>query len=202
MAWENYTAIGPLSRLFGGGKNPADAAMPYFNQVPGTMSPFYEPYINAGNRALPNLENTYNQMLSDPNAIISRLGAGYTKSPGYDWRLGQGEKAINQAQAAGGMAGSPQHQQLAGQYAENMAGDDYNNYLNQVLGLFGGGVSGMSGLNTQGFQASNELAQSLANNLMTQGQLKYQGQAGQNQQRSQNMSNLFGGLGALAGFLF
>ena len=114
--------MGVLDFLF---DDPSKAAQPYLNKIPGTITPYYQPSINAGNQALPGLQAQYGQMMNDPNGIISRLGAGYHQSPGYQFKLGQGESAINNAQAAGGMAGTGQHQQQAGELAGHLADQDF-----------------------------------------------------------------------------
>lgn len=188
--------LGGLGGLFGGGmQDPSKAAQPYLNKIPGTISPYYQPYINAGNQALPGLQNMYNQMMQDPNAIISRLGAGYQQSPGYQWQLGQGQQAINNAAAAGGMAGSPMHQQQAGQLATNLANQDYESYLNHVLGLLGGGLTGQQGMAQMGYGASNDLATNLAQQLMSQANLAYAGTAN----RNQSTGGLLGGVMGMFG---
>lgn len=172
--------------------DPAKAAQPYYNQVAPTITPYYQPYVNAGNQALPQLQSQYQQLMSDPSAIINRLGAGYKPSEGYQFQLGEGEKAINNAQAAGGMLGTPQHQQLAGQLAEKLASGDYETFLNHVLGLYGSGLSGTQGIMQQGYGASNDLASSLASALMNQGNLAYSGVQGQNNLTGGIINDIFG----------
>jgi len=206
--WQNFgmnaTGAGMigsgLMNMFGGGnKNPADAAMPYLQQIPGQAKPYYDPYIQAGTGALPEWQKQLQSLLNDPGALLNRLGQGYQASPGYQWQLNQGENAIGNAMAAGGMAGSPEHGQRAGQLAENLANQDYYNYLDKVLGLYGSGLSGEQNLQKQGFDASSQFANLLANALAGQGEYAYGGVAGENQAKSQGMNNLFGGLGAIAG---
>lgn len=172
--------------------NPSKAAQPYLNQVPGTISPYYQPFINAGNQALPQLQGQYNQLMQNPGDIIKRLGAGYQQSPGYQFALNQGEQGINNAQAAGGMLGTPQHQQMAGELATNLANQDYGNYLQRAMGLYGQGLQGEQGLMNQGFQGSTDLATSLAQALMNQGYLNYSGQGNQNNMTGGFLSDLFG----------
>ena len=54
---------------FGGGgggmSNPADSARPYLNQIPGTVKPYLEPYIQGGapaqRDAMQAYQNIYNQ---------------------------------------------------------------------------------------------------------------------------------------------
>jgi len=57
------------------------------------------------------------------------------------------------------------------------------------------------GVYGQGFNATNDLAQSLANNLMSKANLGYEGAAGRNQHRQGQFGNILGGLGTLAAFL-
>lgn len=188
-----------LAGLFmGGGDNPADSANQYLNKIPDTLKQYFNPYVNAGRGALGQLQGQYGNLMNDPGALISRLGAGYQQSPGYQFQLKQGEQAIGNANAAGGMAGTQQHMQQSGQLANDMANQDYQQYLNQALGLYGAGLQGTAGLNQMGFQGSSDLANSLANVLGQQAQYGYAGQAGQNQADSQMWQNLFGGAGALA----
>lgn len=167
------------------------------DKIPPELRQYLMPYINAGQGALPHLNDLsseYESMYKDPNAIISRIGAGYRQSPGYQWKLNQGENAINNAQAAGGMAGTAQHQQEAGQLAGNLADQDYQSYLDKALGLFTGGLSGRTGIEqgifNTGAEASGSLAASLSKILQDQAQLRYQGGLNKNQQLNDLLSSL------------
>ncbi len=56
-------AAGGIAGLFGvGGKNPANAASKYLDQIPGAIKPYYDPYINAGKGALDELGSQYGQL--------------------------------------------------------------------------------------------------------------------------------------------
>lgn len=160
--------------------DPSKKAMPYLNQIPGAIKPYYDPFINAGNRALPQLETQYNQLMTDPNAIINRIAAGYKQSPGYQWRMNQGMQGIKNAEAAGGMLGTPEHEQEAATLAENLAGQDYNDYMTRELGLYGTGLQGESGLLEKGYGASGSLADALAQVLAGKSGLAYSGTASLN----------------------
>lgn len=212
-----------LAGLFGGNNNPYDAASKYYNQIPSRMLPYYQPYMNAGQGALNQLQGQYgnllgnyqgvqgqyNQLMNDPDAFLAKIGSGYQKSPGFDWQMNQGMNAANNAAAAGGMAGSPQHQQQAATMAEGLANQDYYNYMNHALGLYntglqgnanlyGAGLSGLQGLNQMGYNAANEYGQDIGNYLMNQGNMAYAGQAAQNQARGSQWGDIFGALGAMA----
>lgn len=195
--------VSGLGGLFGGlfghnNGNPADAAMQYYNQIPGTLKPYYDKYINAGGTSLDSLMGQFSKMLSDPGSIMKMAGSGYQQSPGYKLNYDQGMNAQNSAAAAGGMLGTPGHQQQAGRFASDLANQDYNTYLNQALGLYSQGIQGQQGINQMGYNASDTLAQSLASNLMNQGNIAYQGQANKNQSSADRMNSIFGGLGGLA----
>lgn len=188
---------GLLGSLFGNNKDPYKEAQKSLSQIPGTISPYYQPYIGAGNQALGTSQKQYQNLLNNPGDIYNQLGSGYHESPGFHFALSQALNGIDNAAAAGGMTGTPGHQQQAGQLAENLANQDYQSYLQQVLGLYGTGLQGEQGLANQGLGASNELAQSLANNLIGQGQLGFN----QAEYGNQRNSNLFGGLGTIGGLL-
>lgn len=217
---------GLAGMAMGNDNNPYDAASSSFNQIPGTISPYFSPYINAGRSALPQLQNQfssmmgqypglqnqYSSLINNPGSKYNSIASGYQSSPGYNWSLQQGLSAADNAAAAGGMQGSPQHQQQAATMATGLASQDFQNYLSHVLGLYGTGlqgnqgllntgISGMQGINAQGYNASDSLAGSLANNLMNQGNLAYSGAAAQNQSRGTEMGDIMGGLGTLAMFL-
>lgn len=180
-------------------KNPADAAMPYLQQIPGTITPYYQPYIDAGQQALPTLTNQYNQLISNPQQMLSSMGSGFQQSPGYQWQVDQSMNSANQAAAAGGMAGSPAEQQQVATTTNQLANQDYYNYLNHVLGLYGQGMSGMQGINQMGYQASTGLANALGMNLESEGNLAYAGQQNKNMMTAALAKALGGGIGSFMG---
>jgi hypothetical protein len=199
---------GGLGGLFGGGsyKNPASAAMPYLNQVPGMLDQYYDPYINTGLGAM---NQYYGQMqnLGTPQGamdIYNQFGAGYTQSPGYQYNVDQATKAANQVGAASGMAGTPSEQLALANQISGMAAQDYDNYMKMNMGLYNTGLSGLGGLSQQGYGASTGKSDALQRNMMTQAGLQYMGQAMNNARAAQQgdmWSQLLGGLGSTAGFL-
>jgi hypothetical protein len=186
------------SMFFGGGENPYDQASRQLNKIPGAVQPYYKPYQEAGQNALGQLQGQFGNLVNDPNGVLGRIGAGYQKSPGYDWQLNQALGAGTNAAAAGGMAGSPQHQQQAMTTAQGLANQDYYNYLNKALGLYGTGLQGLGGLNQMGYGANDQMARIMADMLSQKGQLGFAGSAAQNQMQGSQWGDIFGGLAHLA----
>lgn len=190
-----------LSNLFGGGhhSNPANAAMPYINQIPGMTLPFMQPYFNAGVGALPGLQEQYGKLLNNPGSRLNEIGQNYQQSPGFKFALNQALQGAGHAAAAGGMAGSPQHEQENMGIATGLANQDYNNWLGQATGLYNTGLQGQAGLAGMGQQSGQQMADMIAQMLASQAGYGYAGQAAKNQQRSGLFGNLFGALGAFPG---
>lgn len=187
------TAAGGLFGLFNKGKNPADVANNYLNKIPGQTKPYYQPYMDAGKDAMGTLNGQYGDLLSGEKQ--NQLGANYKQSPGYQFALKQALEAANNASSAGGMLGSPMHQQQSMETAEGIASKDFNNYMQNQMGLYGAGLHGEEGLNTMGYNANKDYADLLGNNASQQAGYSYAGQAGKNQNQSNMLSNIFSGLG-------
>lgn len=189
-----------FSNLFSGGKNPADSAMPYLTKIPGQTQQYQQPWFQAGQNMIPGLTDQYNQLMNDPSKRLNDIGAGYKESPGFKFAMQQALQGGNHAAAAGGMAGSPQHEQQNMQLANDIASQDYNKWLDNALGLYGQGLSGGQNISNQGQQSGQNIADMIAQTLAQQANLSFQGQA----QRNQNQGDLFGniakGAGSLAAF--
>jgi hypothetical protein len=179
--------------------NPADAGMPYLNQIGSTVSPYYQPYINAGQGALNTLMGQYGSLIGGPGGFLNSIGKDFQQSPGYNFQVNQATNAANRAAAAGGMAGSPMEQQNLASTVNGLANQDYYNWLNNATGLYKTGLTGMSGINQMGFNASGDLATDLANMLMSQANMAYAGQANQNQAQQGQQGGIWGLLGSAAG---
>lgn len=190
------SAAGGLFGLFGKRKDPAAEANQYLNRIPGAAQPYYQPYINAGKDALSTLQGEYGKLLGDPNAMYNKFAEGYKESPGYQFKLKQALAAQGNAAARGGMLGTPQDVAESTRVAEGIAGEDFNNYLSQIAGLYGQGLSGTQGLESQGYGASTDYGNLLGNILGQQGKMAYEGANARNQANAQNWSNIFGGAAA------
>jgi hypothetical protein len=188
-----------FSNLFGG-KNPADAAMPYLNQIPGKTQQYQQPYFEAGKSQLPGLQEQYGQLLNDPGGRINKIGESFKESPGFKFAMQQALQGGNHAAAAGGMAGSPQHEQQNMQLATDLGNQEYNNWMKNALGEYNMGMQGSQGMANQGQQAGQSMADMIAQTLAQQGNLAFNGQQQQNQNKSDMWGNIFKGAGSLAAF--
>ncbi len=189
---------GGLAGLFGkGNKNPADAANQQLNQIPGMTNQYYQPYQQAGMEAMNSLKGQYGDLLGGNTQNM--LGAGYKESPGYQRALQQAMGAGNNAAAAGGMLGTGAHQQNNMETASDMASKDYNNYIQNQMGLYGMGLQGQQGMNQMGYGANTDFANMLANIQQQKAQYDYEGQNAKNKGNQMDWGNIFGGMGSLAG---
>jgi hypothetical protein len=189
-----------LAGMFGG--DPAAAANKYYNQIPGMISGYYNPYIQAGNAALPQLQSQYGQLMNNPGAMINKFGTSFHQSPGFNFQVNQALGAANRAAAAGGMAGSPMEQQNLAGTVNGLANQDYYNYLNHVMNAYGMGLQGEGDLAHMGFNASSGLAQNIADAMMNQGNMAYSNQVNRNQSLGSGLGSILGGAGMLAGAAF
>lgn len=181
-------------------EDPAKKAMPYFEQIPGQVSPYFQPYIQQGQQAGQTLSPIYQNLLQNPGAELNKIGGSFRQSPGFDFALQQALGAANRGFAAGGMAGSPMAAQQNMTIAEQLANQDYYNYLDRALGLYGKGLGGEEMMYGKGFGASQSMADMIAQALATEGSLQYAGTAGRNQMTGDLIKQLFSaGAGAMGG---
>ena len=200
----------------GGGGGGGGAPNAQLAQIRAAQQQNLAPYVTAGQATLPiqagqyqNLVNQANPLgnylglANDPNAILSRFGAGFQQSPGYQYQVDQMTKASNNAAAQGGYIGSPQQQEyMAGQIG-GLANQDYNQYLNQVMGLYGQGLQGMGNMYGQGLSglqnimsvganAGSGSTNTLSDMLQKQAALSYSN-AENSRRRNEAMWGGFGG---------
>lgn len=191
-----------LDSLFSNWENPSDAADPYFQQMPDQLKQYFNPYIDAGNRALPGLEKQYGQLTNDPGGRLNEIGAGYHQSPGFQFAMQQALQGAGHAAAAGGMAGSPQHEQQNMGIATNLANQDYNGWLQNALGLYGTGLQGQQGMYNTGAESGMRLGENLSSILAQRAKLAYEGQNTENQRDEGIWGSIGGGVGTLASLAF
>lgn len=162
-------------------KNPSKEAGKYFDQIPDELRKYFDPYIQAGNRALPGLEREHGRLITDPGKRMNEIGADYQQSPGFQFALQKALQGAGHAAAAGGMAGSPQHEEQNMGIATGLANQDYNQWLQQALGLYGRGLSGEENIYGIGARAGMGMGENMASYLANRAKLEYEGQNAENQ---------------------
>jgi hypothetical protein len=190
-----------LGALFGGYENPAEGARPYFDQIPGQLEKYYNPYIQRGERAGNAMEGAYGNLINDPGGMLNKIGGGYQQSPGFKFALQQALGGAGHAAAAGGMAGSPQHEQQSMEMATNLANQDYNTWIQHALGLYGAGLGGEENMYNTGAKAGMGMGDNMASQLAQRAKLEYEARNAENQRNGGIWGTLGGAAGTLAAFL-
>lgn len=191
-----------LSKALGisSSQNPARAAMPYLNQVPGVVHQGYDPYVQQGQQAGQTLQSEYSKQL-DPATFLSHLQEGYKPSSEYDFKKEELMKGMRAMGGAGGYSGTPLHQMQYGEQADKLLSGDMQQYLQNALGIYGQGIAGTQDFYNKGYGATSSLTDALGSNLQTQATNAFTGQQQQNQSRQALMNALMKALtqGASAG---
>lgn len=136
-----------------------------------------EPWKQAGLKALTGLQD----------------GSFFQKDPGYQFRLDEGNKAINAAAAARGRAGGGAALKELTQYGQNFASNEYQNAYNRTNNLANyGNQASMALGNFAGGHGSN-----IANNAIGYGNASAASEIAQGNRNAQMLSS-FLNLGAKA----
>jgi hypothetical protein len=114
-------------RLAGLAQSEADAANAYRRKTYDEKIAGYDPYKQLGQTAFTDFQDYYKRggMNFDPNSV------DVTKDPGYQFRMDQGQKALeNSAMARGGLM-SGNAIRGSQDYAQNLASQEYGNAYNR-----------------------------------------------------------------------
>lgn len=82
----------------------------------------------------------------------------FYNSPGYQFALSQGQSAINRNASANGSLYSSNTLGALSNYTAGAAGQQYNNYVQQLMGLAGLGGSAVAGTNAAAQNAGNNIS--------------------------------------------
>lgn len=172
------TWMGALGSL--GKKNPYEAAMPYLEQLQPYAEKQYEPWQQAGLQAMQRLMPEYARLLGNPQDVVRGFGGdiygeNFQTSPGYQFAVDQAMQGTNAAMAASGLTGSTAHMAGAQQTAQNLANQEYYNYLRNQMGIagmgqnaYGMGLRGLQGTQQMGYGATNQMSNAVMNAIMAQ----------------------------------
>lgn len=85
------------------------------------------------------------QAFADANMTGGTEYGGYTKTPGYDFRMQEGINALDTSAASRGSLFSGATQKALTRYGQDYATGEYNNYLNRLAGLTDSGMAAAGG---------------------------------------------------------
>lgn len=184
-SFKNIEKMGFAPGLLGmfDSEDPSKEGMNYLDQIPGETHKNLDPWADYGHK-----------LTQDPGGRLNEIGQSYHQSPGFQFALQQALQGAGHAQAAGGMAGSPQHEFQNMETATQLGNQDYNEWMKNALGLHNEGY-------TQGQNASTNINDQIIQALAGKSGLAYRGAAQNNQNNSANFNNILQGAGALAAFL-
>jgi len=176
----------PFSTLYGLYQDPGKAASQYTNQVPGETQKFNQPYIDRGQSYMDAMDPSVRQGISDPGQFQNDINQNYTQSKGYQFSLDEQLGAAENAAAAGGMAGSPMHQQQNMQLANNIAQQDFNTWADRNANLYGMNMNSANQGIDRGYNAGGRQSDAVSTSLNQNA-----GYSSDNAQRHNMMVNSF-----------
>lgn len=147
----------------------ADAQLAMFNQSRADL----EPYRKTGEQALYSLADLSGVPRPVPGGGYSP-GRSFEASPGYQFRLSEGVKALDRSAAARGQLFSGGQLKRLSQYGQGLASDEYNNWANRIASLAGLGQVGSS----QSANLATQTGGNLANMSLAGGQARASGYTG------------------------
>jgi len=186
-----------LGGMFGDSGKPYDAAMQQYQQWANKAEGAQSPYLNAGKGAI----GDYQQWLQgqkDPSGFINNLMGGYQESPYAKYLQQQSMNAGQNAASASGLMGSTPMLQQMQQNAGNIASQDQNQWLQNVLGINTQYGQGQNNLMTGGQNAANSLTNLYNQMGQNMGQAAYGKEAGK---QNDFWNTVGGGIGMIGSFL-
>lgn len=167
-----------LSGLFGDSGAPYGAAMDQYQQWANKSQQAQQPFYNAGAGAIPQYQN-WLQSMQDPSQFINNLMGQYQASPYSQYLQQQSMRAGNNAASASGLTGSTPFAQQMQQNAGNIASQDMNQWLQNVLGINTQYGAGQAGLMGTGANAANSLTNMYGQMGQQMGNMAYGKEAGE-----------------------
>lgn len=156
-------------------------------EIYGQNKATLDPFVGVGTKA----SGALNSLMygNDNGASLAAL----QEAPGYQFRMNEGNRALNTGWAARGLLNSGAAQKAAIKYGQDYASGEYNNRFNQLAqqqGVGLGAAGALAGVSTQyGGQVANQnnaLASAQMNSALMQGR---------------NTANMWGSIGNTIGGL-
>ena len=108
--------------------------------------------------------NTYSVDPTNAKGLQTQALADFQTTPGYQFRMDEGSKALDRSAASRGLLRSGAQQKAITTFGQGIASEEYGNYLGSLFNLAGMGGQAVGGANN----TSAGLVQG-AGNMMTQG---------------------------------
>lgn len=140
----------------------------------------YQPYSDAGQKGL---GATADLLGLNGQPAADTAMENFQKSPGYQFSLDQGLRAVDAAAAAKGMGRSGAVLKAEQAYGTGLADQEFGNYYNRLFGLSNQGLTAAGGIST----AANNLSAALENQA--------QSIAGVNLAQGGAQSSIYGNMG-------
>lgn len=154
----NAEALAAQERMFqqalGAQQSANTASQNYLTNAFNTTQQNFQPYLQTGQNALA----TY----------MGQLGTSFQASPGYDFQVSEGLRAVQNGAAARGQLNSGATLKALQRYGQGVANQDYGNWLNRWNGLatMGQNSAAGSGAAAQNYgTAASNSALSLGNSM-------------------------------------
>ncbi len=183
---------GILGGLFGNSGGSYDDYMKEYRDWADKAANAQQPYINAGKEGLGNYQDWLNGQ-KDPSGFINNLMGQYQESPYAQYLQKQSLRGGQNAASAGGLSGSTPLMQQMQQNAGNIASQDQNQWLQNVLGINTQYGQGQNNLMTGGQNAANQLTNLYGNTAKDMADAAY----GRNAGKQQDFWNTAAGIGKL-----
>lgn len=119
--------------------------------LPGIQQNF-NPFIQAGQDALPQMQNALSKM-SNPTEFMNNILGSYQESPYSQFLRKYGNQGMTNAASASGMLGSGALMKEASDYNQQLTSRDLQQYLGNVLGInqsYMGGLNSLAGMGLSG----------------------------------------------------
>jgi len=198
-----------LGTLFGGGSGREEGFEDLESQLRQAMQAiqgasrrgegFLQPFQQGGVSALSQLQGMLGQ---DPTQLINQITGQYQQSPEFEFQKSQAQDALQNQLESAGLGSSGIGAQKSAELAGNLASQNQQQYLQNVLGQRQQQMGGLESLFSGGLGAAGQqagLEQGLGTNLANLfGQIG-QAQFGQDVAGQQDKSSFLGGLGQLGG---
>lgn len=132
-------------------QQPTTQGFQFYGQPQTTASPTQQPAVTQGQPVIPSPQN-----------MPMTAALGFRETPGYGFRVAEGEKAIRNNAAALGMRNSGATAKALTGYRMGLADQTYDNYLTRLSNLATGGQQQTNNTNALGANTASNVGNAMA----------------------------------------